>query len=73
MISLHGGDDYAETNMDYTNFNYHASQKGFYVLYPQGAVAKVKAPQGGILVGEGYADDIGFISELIDWSEKITM
>ena len=53
MISLHGGDDYAETNMDYTNFNYHASQKGFYVLYPQGAVAEDKGSTGWNLVMKG--------------------
>ena len=70
MISLHGGDDFAETNMDYTNFNYHASQKNFYVLYPQGAVAEDKGSTGWNTGYEGYADDIGFISELIDWSAE---
>ena len=70
LISLHGGADYAEYNVDYTGFIPLAAREDIIVVYPQGAEDTEKGVTGwnAEYIGDaGRADDVKFIHLMIDW------
>ena len=69
LISLHGGDDYADYNMSYTGFRALADERDFIPIFPQGTVAEEKGSTGWFT---GTCDsssvcDLGFIDSVIDF------
>tara|TARA_B100001094_G_C18144231_1_gene779694 strand:+ start:132 stop:944 length:813 start_codon:yes stop_codon:yes gene_type:complete len=69
VINFHGGDGYAEYEMEYTRFRELSEDENFIVAYPQGTVAEGKGSTGwftGIGCDSGEVCDVSFISELID-------
>ncbi len=70
LLSLHGGGDYAEYNIDYTGFTGLADRDNFLVIYPQGIADSQKGTTGwyaGYSDGLDTIDDTAFFSALIDW------
>ncbi len=70
VINFHGGDGYAEYEMEYTGFRELSEEENFIVAYPQGTLAEDKGSTGWF-TGIGCEDgnevcDVSFISELID-------
>jgi polyhydroxybutyrate depolymerase len=61
VIALHGGGGTAAGNIGFTNFDALADREGFVVAYPQGI--RRHWNDGAV---PGQADDVGFISALID-------
>ena len=71
IISLHGGADYADANMEYTGFKQINSQNDLVLLFPQGTVAEGKGDTGWYSGGDCSSlevCDISFIERLIDYS-----
>ena len=71
IISLHGGDDYADANMEYTGFKEINDQNDLVLIFPQGTVAQDKGDTGWFAGGdcsELEVCDISFIEKLIDFS-----
>ena len=66
LLSLHGGGDYAEFNMQYTNFSAIAESDSFITIFPQGYFYGSKATTGWNTEGDGV-DDVFFIEKIIDW------
>ena len=66
LLSLHGGGDYAEFNMQYTNFSANAESDSFIAIFPQGYFYGNKATTGWNTEGDGI-DDVVFIERIIDW------
>ncbi len=69
VMNFHGGDGYAEYEMEYTRFRELSEDENFIVAYPQGTVAEEKGSTGwfsGIGCDSGEVCDVSFISELID-------
>jgi len=66
LLSLHGGGDYAEFNMQYTNFSANAESNSFIAIFPQGYFYGDKATTGWNTEAEGV-DDVIFIEKIIDW------
>ena len=62
----HGGGDYAEFNMQYTNFSANAESDSFITIFPQGYFYGNKATTGWNTEGDGV-DDVIFIEKIIDW------
>ena len=52
LISLHGGADYADANMQYTGFLDIINEKGFVAIFPQGTVAAGKGDTGWYAGGD---------------------
>ena len=48
LFSLHGGGDYAETNMQYSGFKEHADTDTFILIYHKAPIMKIKEQQDGI-------------------------
>lgn len=71
LISLHGGADYADANMQYTGFLDIINEKGFVAIFPQGTVAAGKGDTGWYAGGDCTnleVCDLSFIERLIDYS-----
>ena len=71
IISLHGGADYADANMEYTGFTQINDQNNFVLIFPQGTVAAGKGDTGWYSGGDCSSIevcDISFIERLIDYS-----
>ena len=71
IISLHGGADYADANMEYTGFTQINDQNNLVLLFPQGTVAEGKGDTGWYSGGDCSnleVCDISFIERLIDYS-----
>ena len=71
IISLHGGADYADANMEYTGFTQINDQNNFVLIFPQGTVAEGKGDTGWYSGGDCSnleVCDISFIEKLIDYS-----
>tara|TARA_B100000212_G_scaffold84471_1_gene61370 strand:- start:1572 stop:2828 length:1257 start_codon:yes stop_codon:yes gene_type:complete len=71
IISLHGGGDYADANMEYTGFKEINDQNDLVLIFPQGTVAQDKGDTGWFAGGdcsELEVCDISFIEKLIDFS-----
>ena len=71
VISLHGGADYADANMEYTGFTQINDQNNFVLIFPQGTVAEGKGDTGWYSGGDCSnleVCDISFIEKLIDYS-----
>ena len=66
LFSLHGGGDYAETNMQYSGFKEHADTDTFILIYPQGSYYEDKGTTGWN-TEEGGVNDVAFIESIIDW------
>ena len=66
LLSLHGGDDFATSNMYYSGFNEHADSDNFLIIYPQGAFYGDKGSTGWNHE-YGGVNDVGFIEDIIDW------
>lgn len=64
LFALHGFTQDANTIMDYSEFNSLAEEHGFIVVYPNG-INRAWNTQSGF-PGGSTADDVGFISQLID-------
>ena len=67
LISLHGGGDYAEYNMQYSGFKEQADQDTFILIYPQGSYYEEKATTGWN-TEDVNSDDVVFIKNIIDWT-----
>ena len=67
LLSLHGGDDNAESNMQYSGFNEHADTDTFILIYPQGAYYDDKGTTGWN-TEDGGVNDVAFIESIIDWT-----
>ena len=69
LISLHGGDDYADSNMSYTNFRDLADENDFVPIFPQGTVAEEKGATGWFTAAcdSSSVCDLGFIDSIIDF------
>ena len=52
IISLHGGGDYADANMEYTGFTKINNQNNLVLLFPQGTVAPGKGDTGWFAGGD---------------------
>ena len=71
LISLHGGADYADANMQYTGFLDIIDEKGFVAIFPQGTIAEGKGDTGWYAGGDCSGlevCDLSFIERLIDYS-----
>ena len=71
LISLHGGADYADANMQYTGFLDILNEKSFVAIFPQGTVAEGKGDTGWYAGGDCSGlevCDLSFIERLIDYS-----
>ena len=71
IISLHGGGDYADANMEYTGFTKINNQNNLVLLFPQGTVAPGKGDTGWFAGGDCSnleVCDLSFIERLIDYS-----
>ncbi len=71
LISLHGGADYADANMQYTGFLDIINEKGFVAIFPQGTVAAGKGDTGWYAGGDCTnleVCDLSFVERLIDYS-----
>jgi len=71
LISFHGGDGYAQYNMEYTGFNDLADRDNFLAIYPQGTVFGDKGAtgwSGGFEDLIDSVDDTAFIEALIGWA-----
>ena len=71
LISLHGGDDYADANMEYTGFKTIKDENNVVLMFPQGTVAEGKGSTGWYAGGDCTAlevCDLSFIEALIDFS-----
>ncbi len=71
LISLHGGADYADANMEYTGFTLINDQNNFVLIFPQGTVAEGKGDTGWYAGGDcsnTEVCDVSFIEKLIDYS-----
>lgn len=71
LISLHGGADYAEANIEYTGFSAVAETEEFLAIYPQSPVDGDKGTTGWdaeSVEAVGERDDIAFIEAIIDWA-----
>jgi polyhydroxybutyrate depolymerase len=71
LISLHGGDDYADANMQYTGFTQINDENNFVLIFPQGTVAAGKGSTGWYSGGDCSnieVCDLSFIERLIDYS-----
>ena len=71
LISLHGGADYADANMQYTGFLDIINEKGFVAIFPQGTIAEGKGDTGWYAGGDCSGlevCDLSFIERLIDYS-----
>ena len=69
VINFHGGDGYAEYEMEYTGFRELSEDENFIAIYPQGTVAENKGSTGwftGLGCDTEAVCDVEFISELID-------
>ena len=66
LFSLHGGGDYAESNMQYSGFREHAENDIFILIYPQGSYYEDKGTTGWN-TEEGGVNDVDFIESIIDW------
>ena len=66
LFSLHGGGDYAEYNMRYSEFKEQADKDTFIVIYPQGYFYGDKGTTGWNTESEGI-NDVAFIESIIDW------
>ena len=70
VMNFHGGDGYAEYEMEYTGFRELSESENFIAVYPQGTVAEGKGSTGWFTgIGcntAGEVCDVAFISELID-------
>ena len=69
LISLHGGDDYADANMQYTGFTQINDENNFVLIFPQGTVAEGKGDTGWYAGGDCSnieVCDVSFIEKLID-------
>lgn len=66
LFSLHGGGDYAETNMQYSGFKEHADADTFIIIYPQGSYYDGKETTGWN-TEDGGVDDVAFLESVIDW------
>ena len=70
VMNFHGGDGYAEYEMEYTGFRELSESENFIAVYPQGTVAEDKGSTGWFTgIGcntAGEVCDVAFISELID-------
>ena len=66
LLSLHGGGDYAELNMQYTNFSANAESDSVIAIFPQGYFYGNKSTTGWNTEGDGV-DDVFFIEKIIDW------
>ena len=67
LFSLHGGGDYAESNMQYSGFKEHADTDTFILVYPQGAYYDDKGTTGWN-TEDGGVNDVAFIESIIDWT-----
>ena len=67
LFSLHGGGDYAESNMQYSGFKEHADSDTFILVYPQGAYYDDKGSTGWN-TEDGGVNDVAFIESIIDWT-----
>jgi Poly(3-hydroxybutyrate) depolymerase len=67
LFSLHGGGDYAETNMQYSGFKEHADTDTFILIYPQGSYYEDKGTTGWNTEEDGV-NDVAFIESIIDWT-----
>ena len=71
IISLHGGGDYADANMEYTGFTEINDQNNLVLIFPQGTVAPGKGDTGWFAGGDCSnleVCDLSFIEKLIDYS-----
>ena len=70
VMNFHGGDGYAQYEMEYTGFRELSETENFIAVYPQGTVAEGKGSTGWFTgIGCTTSDDVcdvAFISELID-------
>ena len=66
LISLHGGGDYAEYNMQYSGFKEQADLDTFILIYPQGSFYEEKATTGWN-TEDVNSSDVTFIKSIIDW------
>jgi|TARA_A100001011_G_scaffold247044_1_gene255289 polyhydroxybutyrate depolymerase len=70
VMNFHGGEGYAEYEMEYTGFRELSESENFIAVYPQGTVAEGKGSTGWFTgIGcntAGEVCDVAFISELID-------
>jgi len=70
ILNFHGGDGYAEYEMEYTGFRELSESENFIAVYPQGTVAEGKGSTGWFTgIGcntAGEVCDVAFISDLID-------
>tara|TARA_B100001248_G_scaffold256541_1_gene237720 strand:- start:1435 stop:2250 length:816 start_codon:yes stop_codon:yes gene_type:complete len=70
VMNFHGGDGYAQYEMEYTGFRELSETENFIAVYPQGTVAEGKGSTGWFTgIGCSTTDDVcdvAFISELID-------
>ena len=65
LFSLHGGGDYAESNMQYSGFKEQADTDTFILIYPQGSYYEDKGTTGWN-AEDGGVNDVGFIESIID-------
>ena len=71
IISLHGGGDYADANMEYTGFKKINDENDLVLIFPQGTIAQDKGDTGWFAGGDCSGlevCDISFIEKLIDFS-----
>ena len=71
IISLHGGADYADANMEYTGFTEINDQNNLVLIFPQGTIAEGKGDTGWYTGGDCSnieVCDLSFLERLIDLS-----
>lgn len=71
IISLHGGADYADANMEYTGFTEINNQNNLVLIFPQGTIAEGKGDTGWYTGGDCSSIevcDLSFLERLIDLS-----
>lgn len=66
VISIHGFASNPYQQMGYSAWNPIADEYGFIVAYPQGTTFPARWNSGELGFGDSTADDVGFISAMID-------
>lgn len=69
VISIHGFASSPQQQADISKWNEVADEHGFFVVYPRGTGFPLRWNSGQHILGEQGADDVGFITAMLDQIE----